>query len=85
MPYYFLDMEFCDLNLETYIKWDWKDAMRERIHYGTEAEIEVLLPILRLLQILQIMKSICSGLTFIHDHKEIHRDLKPRNGKPQYT
>ena len=31
-------------------------------------------------RIWEIMKDISDGVTFIHNHNEVHRDLKPRNG-----
>jgi len=29
-----------------------------------------------------IMRDITDGVAFIHSHKEVHRDLKPRNSTP---
>ena len=64
-PYFFIDMELCDFNLETYISQRWVDRLEDRF---------------KLPQILRIMRDITNGITFIHETKEIHRDLKPRNG-----
>ena len=35
---------------------------------------------LKLLNIWTIMSDITKGLAFLHEHRQIHRDLKPRNG-----
>ena len=73
--YYFIDMEFCDIDLEKYIKGykkhicgllDWDIAVK-----GGHA------PFL----ICAIMQQLLSGLKFIHDHDQVHRDLTPMNGK----
>jgi len=56
--HYFIDMEFCDKNLEEYI------------HETSNFEID---------RIWSIMKDISDGVSFIHSHDEVHRDLKPRN------
>jgi serine/threonine protein kinase len=79
MPYHFLDMELCDLNLEKFIEYDWKESSAKRIS-GSLVNVVEVLPILRLLQIREIMKDMTRGLAYIHSRKEIHRDLTPRNG-----
>jgi serine/threonine protein kinase len=70
---YFIDMEYCDANLDYYVqgKWvhsdmlNWSEASQEqRVEYGVSG---IIIPIL-------------SGLIFIHSHDEVHRDLNPRNG-----
>jgi hypothetical protein len=67
-PYAFIDMELCDLNLEEYIKCNW--TMIETAHQMAARELEIW----------NIAKQIVNGLVFIHGQKEVHRDLKPRNG-----
>jgi serine/threonine protein kinase len=68
----FIDMELCDMNLEEYKLACW----------ATEAKpIWVAQGINRAKDIWDIMKQICGGLAFIHNHDEIHRDLKPQNSK----
>ena len=62
--HYFIDMELCSKNLETYIKMDrfsrkWNDA--------------------RTLEVLEITRDIASGISYIHEHDLVHRDIKPRN------
>jgi len=69
-------MELCDLNLATYI------------HHNSTVPKTIPNLILDDLsdrdawtnQIWGIMEDLMSGLTFVHEHKSIHRDLKPRNG-----
>lgn len=77
-PYIFLDMELCDLNLEDYIQRKWPPGIEELI--PSFAIVDTLAPPLRIIPIWEIMRDICSGVAYIHDRGEIHRDLKPRNG-----
>jgi serine/threonine protein kinase len=67
--YYYLDMELCDFNLGHLIA-KWKDSL-----LSTSAEADQ-----RLIEIARIMHDTTSGLSFLHEQEEIHRDLKPRNG-----
>jgi serine/threonine protein kinase len=67
-PYYFLDMELCDLNLASLI-FQWKKEM-DSTHDASS----------RLIEIGNIFKDISDGITFMHSKGEIHRDLKPHNG-----
>jgi serine/threonine protein kinase len=73
-PMYFFDMELCEINLEQYIRGsktgirglvDWEIALKDGQH-------EFL--------IIAIMQQLLSGLAFIHDRGEVHRDLTPQNG-----
>lgn len=41
-------------------------------HYSNRKQIEMPL-------IWRIMEHIASGVAFIHEHREVHRDLKPQN------
>jgi len=68
--FYYIDMELCDLNLETYL-------------YHEQLAEEILLPISNVSQLWSIMQDITNGVAFIHGHKETHRDLKPRNSTPR--
>jgi len=72
-PYYSIDMELCDLNLEKYIAEDFGSV--ESLSSGSLIRAPV-----DLCHLFGIMKDITSGLAFIHSQKEIHRDLKPVNG-----
>lgn len=64
-PYYFIDMELCDMNLDQYIH-------REQSH-GVD------LSRLNVIEIWVIMRDISNGVAFIHYHLEVHRDIKPTN------
>jgi serine/threonine protein kinase len=77
---YFFDMELCDYNLETYIKLKlWKPTHFEKrlLDSNGDPPIDV---VPRMKYIWIIMKDIASGVHYIHQEKEIHRDLKPKNG-----
>jgi serine/threonine protein kinase len=72
-PVYFFDMELCELNLEQYIQCgksgirgllDWEIALKDGHH-------EFL--------VIAIVQQLLSGLAFIHDLDEAHRDLTPQN------
>ena len=63
-PSYYLDMELCDYNLENHMKGGWK--------YMSILK--------KWAAVVKITSDLANGIAFIHDHKEIHRDLKPRNG-----
>jgi serine/threonine protein kinase len=66
----------CDLNLQSYIDRQFTPTMREQVPYLTIDQP----PKINVLQIWSIMTDIAGGLTFIHEHGEVHRDLKPGNG-----
>jgi serine/threonine protein kinase len=76
----FIDMERCDLNLETYILRKWTPFLRKTLPHFTNIEFSS--PYEKILQIGQVMKDIVKGVAYIHSHKMTHRDLKPRNGIP---
>jgi len=75
-PYYFIDMELCDLNLAEYIHRRTPLSPSESIPYFVkDAE-----PPLKAQQIWSIMYEIAKGLAFMHSLRVAHRDLKPANG-----
>jgi serine/threonine protein kinase len=82
-PYFFLDMELCDLNLETYIQRKWTEALRHNVPQFSN--VDILESRLKLAQVWNLMKDIANGIAYVHQHQEIHRDLKPRNGKIFYS
>ena len=63
--FYFIDMERCDFNLEAYISGNWVPKVPQR-----DVSVGISEP-------LKVMMDIAGGISFIHSHKEIHRDLKP--------
>jgi serine/threonine protein kinase len=76
---YFFDMELCDFNLEHYITVLWEPNNLEKMYSGWQTESTVDWSS-RLSEIWIIMSQIAHGVAFIHRQKEVHRDLKPRNG-----
>lgn len=71
--YYYLDMELCDFNLETHII-KWKEL---KLSSAPQKQH-------RFIEIKKIMSDISEGIVFIHQKREIHRDLKPQNGKQRF-
>lgn len=76
--YWFIDMERCDLNLETYILRKWTARLHQRVPFF--ASIDSSPTSVKVAQAKDLMKDVIEGLVFIHSHRMIHRDLKPRNG-----
>jgi serine/threonine protein kinase len=78
---YYLDMELCDLDLESYIFQDIPseifDSIQENLAVHLPEASNKMVPVWR------IMLDICNGVRFIHEHQEVHRDLKPKNGTKQ--
>jgi serine/threonine protein kinase len=70
--YYYIDMQYCDLDLAEYIHGP------DTVSLLTSGRPNPLLP-LHTQTVIQIMKDVSRGLTFIHEKKEIHRDIKPTN------
>src|ERR1700738_3943818 len=73
----FIDMEYCDLNLNNYIQRQWNSKMRSQFPNFIEPT-----PADEAVQIWGIMIDIANGVAFIHSHKLVHRDLKPQNSFP---
>ena len=74
---YFIDMEACILNLEDYISSEVRSVVGPSKYFDPQCTDVSL----GCLSFRGIMEDITNGLNFIHSHKELHRDLKPRNGK----
>lgn len=73
--FYFIDMEFCDTNLEEYIQ-----CKKRGVHGLMDWDIAIETGHREFI-ICGIMQQIISGLKYIHDQGEVHRDLNPQNGK----
>jgi serine/threonine protein kinase len=74
-PYYFIDMEFCDLNLHDYIHRESSLASPESIPYFIRGAGSA-----SSLQIWVVMSQITAGVEYIHRKGHVHRDIKPANG-----
>ena len=71
-------MELCDGNLEDYILRKSPEQFQVQSSprlLGQSCEDIVII------MVLDIMEQISNGVAFIHSCKQIHRDLKPQNGK----
>lgn len=77
---WFIDMERCDLNLETYISRDWTPELHASVPFFTT--IDICPTSQRIQQVGEIIRDIVKGVAFIHSQQLVHRDLKPRNGNP---
>lgn len=77
---FFVDLEACLLNLDDYIKGNFKDIL------GLPKYLDPLLNKRNLmcLSFWGIMKDICSGLNYMHSNHELHRDIKPRNSNTPF-
>jgi serine/threonine protein kinase len=78
MPFTYIDMELCDGNLEDYIQ-----GRRSQTFEATDNSRLLSLNMREsgIANIWDIVEQISSGLQFIHSCEEVHRDLKPRNGR----
>jgi serine/threonine protein kinase len=75
--YYFIDMELCDMDLDTYIRQNFPFSFPPPA--STDSDIDLSSEtILRCIK--KILKDIVAGVLYIHAKGEVHRDLKPRNG-----
>jgi serine/threonine protein kinase len=68
-PYYFIDMELCDLTLYEYIH-----PQTDSGPMVTKADW------LSVVEIYNVTRQIAAGLEYIHRKGHVHRDLKPQNG-----
>jgi serine/threonine protein kinase len=74
-PYYFIDMELCDVDLSAYIDGKGAGTLLAKRIFGMDRALSE-----GMTATWEILKDITDGLIFIHELKEIHRDMKPRNG-----
>ena len=74
---YFIDMELCECDLDIYIHQRVHlHPYRERDIVGNDATF-----VEELRERLAIAQQITEGVEFIHSCGEVHRDLKPKNGR----
>src|SRR5271169_2492118 len=77
-PFYYIDMEFCEGNLEDYIRGIHPERYAARLM--SQFSSLGISYVGRVATIWDIMEQIASGICFIHICGQVHRDLKPRNG-----
>ena len=71
---YFIDMEYCDLDLDQYIHRDKHvDSLMNYKMANNEGHLAF--------HICAILQQLLCGLEFIHSNRKVHRDLKPKNSK----
>lgn len=75
---YYVDMECCAMNLEEFINGNFIDRLgKEYFNPRDDGDGPACL------RLWTIIRHISSGLGYIHDLREVHRDLKPQNGNSQ--
>jgi serine/threonine protein kinase len=84
LDYYFIDMELCELTLHDYVKYL---AGSNELPFDIDASMSPVFiekessPFVRMHNTWTIGSHMASGLEFMHKHHQVHRDLKPHNGK----
>src|SRR5271169_6813535 len=68
---YFIDMEYCDINLDEYIRGV-RTSIRGLMDYAKAIEQEQ-----QSFIVCSILQQLISGLVFLHNQGKVHRDLKP--------
>jgi len=76
--YYYIDMEVCGINLEEYIA---TPAATTYISSENPRLFGTKFGECGMWNAWDIMEQISGGVEFIHSCEQVHRDLKPRNGR----
>jgi len=74
-PFYFIDMELCEISLEDYIYPSEPLNSTQSIPFFVKEAP----PPMKARQIWNIMKQIANGVVYLHGLGIVHRDLKPPN------
>lgn len=77
-PYYYIDMELCEISLEQYIQ------SKNPLTYDLSDNSRLLGLVFKergMWNVWDIMEQISEGMRYIHASEQVHRDLKPRNGE----
>jgi serine/threonine protein kinase len=77
-PFYFIDMELCDIALDAYLSGQRPAAFQSSDNAAFVAKDSTELSTLQ--NIWRISGDIAAGLEFLHENRLAHRDLKPGNG-----
>ena len=80
--FHYIDMELCNINLHDYIHNN-RHVVADMPSFRRNSEAYVTndaSPVTKILNMWTIMQQIAAGLEFIHVHRQVHRDMKPRNG-----
>lgn len=77
VPFYYIDMELCEGNLEEYIRGNQRQKFEQ---YNNPRLLNLSNCDCPVGSIWDVVEQIASGIQFIHSCGEVHRDLKPRNG-----
>lgn len=75
---YYFDMERCPLTLEAFIRFRFREVLGLQQFFGVHGASDPQ----GVFGMWHIIIDATSGLDFIHNLNEVHRDLKPGNGMP---